>query len=205
MNTASIIFSILITALISSVSYAQKISDGDSFQSQRLSGVIPSETPPLTDIISTPSEHLLTQPHVISVRKANKLFALDSSATALTTLDPLVVLQRQVAKLKTIQPLMNFEGLSGQDNENIFGTPTIPSDVNGDVGPQHYVQMVNNLLQVFDKQSGAALISPTRLSDLFAAAGKTGPCAKHDQGDPIVLYDHLADRWLLSQIGRAHV
>lgn len=190
----NIVFSILLTVFISSVSYAQV--DNES-QSQRLAAVAPAETPPLTEIIATESEPLRSHPHVVPLRKAKNNFTVDSFAKL--TLDPLIAAQRQVGQLTTIQPILNFEGLSGKDNKTEFGSPSIPSDANGDVGPLHYVQMVNNLFQVFDKQTGLALIPPTRLSSLFAAAGKTGPCAKNDQGDPIVAYDHLADRWLLSQ------
>jgi uncharacterized repeat protein (TIGR01451 family) len=39
------------------------------------------------------------------------------------------------------------------------------------------------------------------MSSLFA--GSAGPCATRDDGDPIVLYDHLADRWLISQLAAA--
>ena len=35
------------------------------------------------------------------------------------------------------------------------------------------------------------------MSSLFAALG--APCGTRDDGDPIVLYDRLADRWLISQ------
>ena len=41
--------------------------------------------------------------------------------------------------------------------------------------------------------------APFKLSSLWASAGLTDACALTDDGDPIVLYDPLADRWLLSQ------
>jgi len=57
--------------------------------------------------------------------------------------------------------------------------------------------MVNNVWRVFDK-SGTPLTPPRKLSSIWASLG--GPCAGSDWGDPIVLYDTLADRWLLSQL-----
>ena len=72
----------------------------------------------------------------------------------------------------------------------------IPPDTFGDVGLNHYVQAVNALIRVFDKQ-GNALTPPFKLSSIFAPLGT--PCATRNDGDPIVLYDALADRWLLSQ------
>jgi hypothetical protein len=89
-----------------------------------------------------------------------------------------------------------FDGLSNQDNFNAFGFRVTPSDSNGDVGPNHYVEQVNLLVRVWNK-SGTPLTAPFKLSTLFTPLG--GICSTSDNGDPVVLYDHLADRWLLSQ------
>ncbi len=93
-------------------------------------------------------------------------------------------------------PIVSFDGLSNQDNFNAFGFRVSPPDTDGDVGPNHYVQIVNLLVRVYDK-AGNPLTAPFKLSSLFAPLG--GQCAASDQGDPIALYDPLADRWLLSQ------
>jgi hypothetical protein len=94
-------------------------------------------------------------------------------------------------------PTLVFEGLSSADNSAEQGFTVAPPDTNGDVGPNHYVQMVNLLYRVFDKTTGAPLTAPLRLSDLYASAGV--PCGDSDDGDPVVMYDHLADRWILTQ------
>lgn len=94
-------------------------------------------------------------------------------------------------------PLQNFEGISNADNLEVIGLGSLPPDTNGDVGPRHYVQAVNTLIEVFDKQTGLSLFGPFPISLLFAGFG--GVCETVDQGDPIVLYDPLADRWLISQ------
>ena len=52
------------------------------------------------------------------------------------------------------------------------------------------------LVRVFSK-TGTPLTAPFRLSSITSVAG--GPCAGVDDGDPIVNYDPLADRWVLSQ------
>lgn len=93
-------------------------------------------------------------------------------------------------------PLVSFEGLSSRDNAAAYGFRVFPPDANGDVGPDHYVQTVNILTRVYDK-TGVPLTPPFKLSSLFAPLG-TG-CAARDDGDPVVLYDALADRWLISQ------
>lgn len=96
-------------------------------------------------------------------------------------------------------PLLSFEGLNNYDNiVGGIGYQVLPPDVNGDVGPSHYVEFVNLVLRVYDK-NGAPLSNPFPLSAIFASAGFSGPCATANNGDPIVLYDQLADRWFLSQ------
>jgi hypothetical protein len=72
----------------------------------------------------------------------------------------------------------------------------VPSDDNGDVGPGHFVQIVNASYQVFDK-TGVSLLGPINNNTLWQGFG--GPCETTNNGDPIVLYDPIADRWMLSQ------
>ncbi len=93
-------------------------------------------------------------------------------------------------------PLLSFDGLSNFDNIDAYGLVIIPPDITGDVGPNHYVQAVNALVRVFDK-AGTPITAPFRMSSLFSGLGT--PCSTRDDGDPIVAYDPLADRWLLSQ------
>ena len=93
-------------------------------------------------------------------------------------------------------PLANFEGLSNQDNLNTFGFRVNPPDPMGDVGPNHYVEMINLVLGIYDKQ-GNKLLGPVDIGQLwagFAVNDCTDP-----SGDPVVLYDQFVDRWLLSQ------
>jgi hypothetical protein len=93
-------------------------------------------------------------------------------------------------------PLLTFEGISNQDNFNAFGFRVNPPDPVGDVGKNHYVQMTNLLFAVHDK-SGNLLLGPVDTGTLwtgFPVEDCTDP-----SGDPIVLYDQLADRWILSQ------
>ncbi|HEX8230592.1 MAG TPA: S-layer homology domain-containing protein [Chloroflexia bacterium] len=75
-----------------------------------------------------------------------------------------------------------------------------PPDTDGDVGPNHYVQMVNLGFQVYDK-SGNVLYGPANTNTIWSGFG--GQCELQNAGDPIVLYDQLADRWLLSQFTSA--
>lgn len=85
-------------------------------------------------------------------------------------------------------PLRSFDGVGNVDS-------LLPPDTNGDVSPNYYVQFVNVSFAVFSK-SGDLLFGPANEATLFQGFG-TG-CETYDRGDPIALYDHLADRWLLS-------
>jgi hypothetical protein len=96
----------------------------------------------------------------------------------------------------TTSPIQNFEGLSNQDNFNSYGFRVNPPDVSGDVGRHNYVEMINLVLDVYDK-SGTSLLGPTPIGALwsgFAIDDCTDP-----SGDPVVLYDQLANRWILTQ------
>ena len=93
-------------------------------------------------------------------------------------------------------PLLTFEGLSNEDNFNIFGFRVNPPDPNGEVGPNHFVEMINLVFAVYDK-AGNLLAGPIDTGSLwtdFAIPDCTDP-----SGDPVVLYDQFMDRWLLSQ------
>ena len=77
-------------------------------------------------------------------------------------------------------------------------TGYVPPDTIGDVGPNHYIQMVNTVFTIYDK-TGAVLAGPSNINSLWAGFG--GPCQTENAGDPVVLYDRLANRWVMSQFG----
>jgi hypothetical protein len=106
-------------------------------------------------------------------------------------------LRLQGAAATTPAPLLTFEGLSNQDNFNIFGFRVNPPDPVGDVGPNHYVEMINLVFAVYDKL-GNRLLGPVDTGTLWQ--GFAVPDCTDPSGDPIVLYDKLEDRWLLSQL-----
>ena len=86
-------------------------------------------------------------------------------------------------------PLLTFEG-----HNNTCGCA--PPDSDGDVGPNHYVEMVNLTFAVYDKQ-GNRLLGPVDTGTLWANFAV--PDCTDPSGDPIVLYDQLEDRWILTQ------
>jgi hypothetical protein len=95
-------------------------------------------------------------------------------------------------------PIQNFAGLNF--NDSCLGGQCgsgWPPDPNGDVGPNHYVEAVNTAIGIYNK-TGTLLTSFTE-DNLFAGTGAmTGQCAGNSQGDPVVIYDWLADRFVIT-------
>lgn len=92
------------------------------------------------------------------------------------------------------------------------GTPVDPAarvappDTTGDVGPNHYVQWVNLRYAVYTLTRDASnnitafnLVSGFPKNGNLVWSGFGGRCQSDNDGDPIVQYDQLADRWILTQ------
>ena len=93
----------------------------------------------------------------------------------------------------------NFNGV-GQGFVGPQGTFTVnsaPPDNNGAVGTTQFVEIVNTEFAVFDKTSGAVVYGPVPVNTLWSGFG--GGCQTNNDGDPTVVFDHLANRWIISQ------
>jgi hypothetical protein len=106
----------------------------------------------------------------------------------------------------------SFDGL-GVGFEGPQGAPLVrnPSDNSLAVGPNHIVQTVNSRMAIFSKKgkqfdaTGKALYGSVATSNVFKGFG--GTCEARNNGDAVVRYDQLADRWLIVMpiFGRAAV
>jgi hypothetical protein len=94
-------------------------------------------------------------------------------------------------------PSITFAGGSNPDNGTYNGGYVLPPDTNGAVGPKNYVQAINLMYEVFDKNTGV-MTAAEPLSSVFG--GILSNCGLFSAGDPEVLYDQAADRWLVSEI-----
>lgn len=92
--------------------------------------------------------------------------------------------------------LQIFEGASNTDNGFTWGGLVAPPDTVGDVGPNHYVQMVNSITIIYDK-SGNPVAGPVTSNTFFAGLG--GQCETTNSGDPVVLFDEETQTWLVTQ------
>jgi hypothetical protein len=90
---------------------------------------------------------------------------------------------------------LTFDGIGTTLNGFVPGSN--PPDTNGRVGAKQYVQWNNTSFAVFNKTTGALLYGPAAGNTLFQSLG--GDCATHNDGDPVVSYDILSGRWVISQ------
>ena len=93
-------------------------------------------------------------------------------------------------------PILTFEGGAAAQF-----CACAPPDTDGDVGPNHYVEAINTAFAVYDK-TGTLLVGPVTYNSFFAQLVGT-PCQNQNRGDPIVLYDHVADRWVITDFAFA--
>jgi len=87
---------------------------------------------------------------------------------------------------------------------NFLGVQTnglTPSDSNGSVGNNQFVETVNTRYQVWSlnrsTKVATSFFGPSNINTLWLGFG--GACQDQNSGDPIVLFDKVAGRWLISQ------
>jgi hypothetical protein len=94
-------------------------------------------------------------------------------------------------------PLQTFMGVGM--GLGSYQVTAIPSDSNGSAGMNQYVQWVNYDFAVFNKDTGQLAVGfPKKGNSIWQGFG--GLCETTNGGEPLVKYDQLAHRWVLSQI-----
>jgi hypothetical protein len=167
-------------------------SESDAIEGPLVGDVsVPSSSPAVRDLAAAPDEPTLERE--INPRHNPLQFEPDMGQrgtwdrTGVPT-DPLIGSSLNPGRT----PGLDF-AFDGTSNPTGCGGCS-PPDTNGDVGPNHYVQTVNaSKVAIFDK-TGTPLLPPFNMGTLWSSTTCTG-----NWGDPVVLYDEIADRWLLSQ------
>jgi hypothetical protein len=147
-------------------------------------------TPPLRDMtIVLPGERDRSwKDHIIQNESMEKAYKIRRDDIPDSFVDP--VLQQIYPSSREITgPVLNFEGVGNVNS-------VYPPDTEGDVGLDYYFQMINLSFAIWNKQ-GELLFGPVDNSTLWN--GFIGPWTGTNDGDPIVMYDELADRWVASQ------
>lgn len=129
----------------------------------------------------SPTKNLREVPNIFNRSKPQLKFGSESGLSSF--------IQKTPGTTESGSPVVCIEGIA-----DVSGYA--PSDANGDVGLNHYVQSVNSAVAIWDK-SGNLLYGPVSLSTLWD--GFEGEWEGSNDGDPVVVYDELADRWLISQ------
>jgi hypothetical protein len=152
-----------------------------------------AETPPLSSVqpVVPPG------PIILKVQPENTLppwLNFGGPTAAAGSPSASAVLQQEMGLLAMPSLIRSWDG-------NGFGLPGftmtgVPPDTEGDVGPNHYVQWVNTMFTIWNK-TGTKLYGPANGNTLFGALG--GRCASDNDGDPLVMYDPISDRWFMSQ------
>jgi hypothetical protein len=156
--------------------------------------VIPADaydlSPPLRDIQGGETDHDLfyenERPHPIA----------HSPMFFSTRFDPAV--QTTIGTTAIAATQANFAGIGNgfSGPAGTFQVQSAPPDTDGDVGPNHYMQIVNSDIAIFNK-SGTPVFGPKPTSTLWS--GFNGACANTNDGDGTIRYDRIADRWVVMQ------
>jgi hypothetical protein len=120
------------------------------------------------------------------------------------TLSPAEIAIEQTSQgARLAAPLLeSFDGL-GAGFEGLQGTTKFrnPSDNSLAVGPHHILQIVNSRIAIYSKRSvtygksGTVLYGAVATKSVWTGFG--GACEARNNGDAVVRYDQLAERWLI--------
>jgi hypothetical protein len=183
--TSRIIF--LFLALAASIPvFTQDAAIGPSII---ITGEFLGETPPLRDLPTLTEEDRAIMAEKGRLKMLNPTLKHRAYPYAETALPqgPDPAWQRVMGNSReTRAPLQNWEGASV--------TGIAPTDPNGTVGPNHYMQTINTFYTIYNR-AGAIVAGPTALNMLFFGVAGSA----YNNGDPIVLYDEQADRWLVAE------
>lgn len=158
--------------ILSSTIYAQEVKS----EVKHVQGTFLGITKPISEFKGPEAEEITHSEG--SIKESRKRPTVVNENALPFGNDP--ILQESFGTKASKAPLVNFIGLNGG----------LPPDPSGAVGPNHYVQAVNSSYRVYNK-SGSPLSGALPLSSLWA--GST------NDGDPIVMYDRHADRWVVTQ------
>lgn len=150
-----------------------------------IQGTFIKKTIPLRDFPTVqPQDYKINEITIIENNlRANE--KVNQNAFPLDGKDPLR--QTVVGGISNMPIEENFDGLTGSE-----GGGFTPPDPTGAAGPNHYLNAVNVAIKIFDKQ-GNVVAGPTMLGTFLGSPSNSG--------DPIIMYDQLADRYFVSEFG----
>ncbi len=179
---------------------------------------------------ASPAQPLHTVTHALQIQGTQPIVGYDShhdTSAALRDIQPVTPNQKETPQPRAVIPLLKLPTRNSPNRPDtaVQGSPAAPNmpspilnfdgipfpgvncncappDTNGEVGLSQYTQIVNQGLQVFDKATGASVFGPVDIATLWSGFG--GVC-EGGFGDPVVLYDQLANRWVVTQFAGAGI
>ena len=180
----------VLVLLIANASIPSAFAGGPSKPEALNDPYVAPPTLPLETTGLPPAPAIVHKPGALEVRDVMPLPRRKPSPDNFFTASQTANVQSWQGATAMPAPLTTWEGIPH--------TGVLPPDVIGQVGPNHYVQMVNGgggaHVRIWDK-TGAQLYD----FEMKALWPASDVCYKSAYGDPVVLYDQMADRWVLTQ------
>lgn len=174
---------VFLLALLSASLHAQEATLNEEVKVEVFTPISVHVTEPMwsfpqVDPMSFPEKEI-PRGGMLSGKRKVKADYLKLMGESPTSVDPLI--QEGGYTRSANPPIISFDGINSNAS---------PPDPTGAVGPDHIVEMTNTVWAVFDKDGNIASGFPKSIDDPLGASG---------DGDPIVVYDREADRWLITQ------
>jgi len=146
-------------------------------------------SPPLSEMVAAHPRSIVTEELEIEAPGRTPPLPGSLSAAGRDT-----VLQTEALPSVAATPGLDFDGVAANGYA--------PPDTNGSVGATQYFQIVNVEFAIYDKTTGNLLLGPSLINTIWSSFG--GDCAANNGGDPVVLWDKAAQRWVVSQLSGSY-
>ena len=103
------------------------------------------------------------------------------------------VAQTEILAPVSANTILNFDGITDSQAGGF-----VPPDTNASVGTTQVVETVNVAFAVYNKSTGAQIMAPKSIQTLYTPLG--GQCATGNLSDPVVNFDKVAGRWVITMI-----
>jgi hypothetical protein len=180
-----------ISSVLIGAAFLLAFASGQGQQQQQVG--LPQVQQAINHDVSPPLRDIARPPQPRPIREAEPVRRLPVQLSPVQQEDSVV--QRMVGPLVGTTPGLNFAGVGNGDYG--FAPDAAPPDTNLAVGATQVVQWVNESYAVFNKSTAALVLGPVAGNSVWAGFG--GGCQSNNDGDVIVQYDKINNRWILTQ------
>jgi hypothetical protein len=147
----------------------------------------------ISEPLSKLAEPIPPTNHFVEMKELEQFSPPNSAFHVAPGSDPVIQFDGDISNKVSVTRGFNFDAMNGSQAGGRY-----PPDTNGAVGDKQFVLIANIAYSVYDKRSGKQTLGPVFIHSIWKGFG--GQCETHDGGDPVVLYDKLAHRWLVEQL-----